>query len=237
MRLILLGAPGAGKGTQAGYLTKHFGIPQVSTGDMLRAAIKSGSELGIAAKKIIDAGELVADDIIIGLVMQRLEDESCRNGCLLDGFPRTIAQADALREHKVAIDAVVEIAVDDDEIIRRVSGRRVHQASGRTYHVEFNPPKTPERDDETGDALVQREDDREETVRKRLAIYHKQTRPLVDYYRTWAETEGSQQQADAAPTSPSYDTLRAPFYISVDGKGEVETVRDTIIAQLQQLAG
>jgi len=182
MRLILLGPPGAGKGTQANFIREKFGIPQISTGDMLRAAVKAGTPLGVAAKKVMDAGQLVSDDIIIGLVQERLKQPDCAKGYLFDGFPRTIPQAEALQAAKVPLDYVLEIDVPDEEIITRMSGRRVHPASGRTYHVKFNPPKTEGRDDVTGEALVQRDDDKEETVRKRLDVYRKQTRPLVDYY-------------------------------------------------------
>jgi adenylate kinase len=183
MRLILLGPPGAGKGTQANFIREKFGIPQISTGDMLRAAVKAGTPLGIAAKKVIDAGQLVSDDIIIGLVLERLKQPDCARGYLFDGFPRTIPQAEALKRENVAIDYVLEIDVPDEEIIARMSGRRVHPASGRVYHVRFNPPKVEGKDDVTGEPLVQREDDREETVRRRLEVYRKQTRPLVEYYK------------------------------------------------------
>ncbi|MCL2830053.1 MAG: adenylate kinase [Betaproteobacteria bacterium] len=186
MRLILLGAPGAGKGTQAQYICEKFGIPQISTGDMLRAAVKAGTPLGIEAKKIMDAGGLVSDDIIIGLVKDRLTRDDCKKGYLFDGFPRTIPQADAMKAANVALDFVLEIDVPDSDIIERMSGRRVHVASGRTYHVRFNPPKTAGKDDLTGEALIQRDDDKEETVRKRLDVYHAQTKPLVDYYSSWA---------------------------------------------------
>jgi len=182
MKLILLGPPGAGKGTQAAALTKKFGIPQISTGDMLRAAVKAGTPLGLAAKKVMDAGQLVSDDIIIGLVQERLKQPDCRPGYLFDGFPRTIPQAEALKAGGVGLDYVLEIDVPDEEIITRMSGRRVHPASGRTYHVKFNPPKAEGRDDVTGEPLVQRDDDKEQTVRHRLEVYRKQTRPLVDFY-------------------------------------------------------
>jgi adenylate kinase len=188
MRLILLGAPGAGKGTQAAFLCQKFGIPQISTGDMLRAAVKAGTDLGLAAKKIMDAGGLVSDDIIIGLVKDRITHADCANGFLFDGFPRTIPQAEAMKLAGVKIDFVLEIDVPDSSIIERMSGRRVHVASGRTYHVTFNPPKVAGKDDATGEDLIQREDDKEETVRKRLDVYHQQTRPLVDYYGKWAAT-------------------------------------------------
>lgn len=182
MRLILLGPPGAGKGTQAAFLTQHFGIPQISTGDMLRAAVKAGTPLGIEAKKVMDAGGLVSDEIIIGLVQDRLKQPDCANGYLFDGFPRTIPQADALKSAGVKLDYVVEIEVPEEDIIERMSGRRVHQPSGRSYHVRFNPPKVEGKDDITGEDLIQRDDDREDTVRNRLNVYRQQTRPLVDYY-------------------------------------------------------
>ena len=184
MKLILLGGPGAGKGTQASFITEKFNIPQISTGDMLRAAVKAGTPLGLEAKKIMDAGELMPDEIITGLVRDRVNEQDCENGYLLDGFPRTIPQADAMREFGIDIDYVVEINVDDNEIIKRMSGRRAHLASGRTYHIVYNPPKQEGIDDVSGEALVQRDDDKEETVRTRLAIYHQQTEPLIDYYKT-----------------------------------------------------
>lgn len=185
MRLILLGPPGAGKGTQAAIITKAFHIPQISTGDMLRAAVKAGTALGLEAKKVMDSGGLVSDDIIIGLVKDRLTHDDCANGYLFDGFPRTIPQAEALKAAGVQIDVVLEIDVPNEDIINRMSGRRVHTASGRTYHIHFNPPKVEGKDDETGEDLIQRDDDREETVRKRLEVYHAQTRQLVDYYGNW----------------------------------------------------
>ncbi len=188
MKLILLGAPGAGKGTQATFISKKFGIPQISTGDMLRAAVKAGTPLGVEAKKIMDAGGLVRDDIIIGLVKERLKEADCQSGYMFDGFPRTIPQADAMKEAGVAIDFVLEIDVPDSEIVGRMSGRRVHVASGRTYHVKFNPPKVEGKDDVTGEPLIQRDDDREETVLKRLDVYHQQTEALVGYYGKWAES-------------------------------------------------
>ena len=188
MKLILLGAPGAGKGTQATFISKKFGIPQISTGDMLRAAVKAGTPLGIEAKKIMDAGGLVRDDLIIGLVKERLKEADCQSGYMFDGFPRTIPQADAMKEAGVAIDFVLEIDVPDSEIVGRMSGRRVHVASGRTYHVKFNPPKVEGKDDVTGEPLIQRDDDREETVLKRLDVYHQQTEALVGYYGKWAES-------------------------------------------------
>ena len=196
MRLILLGPPGAGKGTQANVIKENFGIPQISTGDMLRAAVKAGTPLGLAAKKVMDSGQLVSDDIIIGLVKERLKEPDCTNGYLFDGFPRTIPQAEAMRSSGVAIEYVLEIDVPDAEIITRMSGRRVHPASGRTYHVKFNPPKTPGKDDVSGEDLVQRADDAEETVKSRLQVYHSQTRPLVEYYAKWAAAGDS-----AAPKS------------------------------------
>lgn len=216
MRIILLGPPGAGKGTQAAYLCEAYGIPQISTGDMLRAAVKAGTPLGLEAKKVMDSGGLVSDDIILGLVKERIAEPDCANGFLFDGFPRTIAQADALKDEGVMIDHVVEIKVDDEEIVKRMSGRRVHPASGRVYHVEYNPPKVPGKDDETGEDLVQRDDDQEETVRKRLQVYHEQTRPLVDYYAQWA------QSGDP----------NAPQYVSVEGTGSVDDVQARIRSAL-----
>ncbi|BAL25532.1 adenylate kinase [Azoarcus sp. KH32C] len=186
MRLILLGPPGAGKGTQANFIKEKFGIPQISTGDMLRAAVKAGTPLGIEAKKVMDAGGLVSDDIIIGLVKDRLQQDDCKSGYMFDGFPRTIPQADAMKEAGVPIDFVLEIDVPDSEIVERMSGRRVHVASGRTYHVKYNPPKVAGKDDVTGEDLIQRDDDSEETVKKRLEVYHAQTKPLVEYYTKWA---------------------------------------------------
>ena len=187
MRAILLGGPGSGKGTQARFITEKFGIPQISTGDMLRAAVLEGTPLGMEAKKVMDAGELVSDQIILGLIKDRIVFDDCKNGFLLDGFPRTIAQADGLAEMGINIDHVIELTVDDEEIVRRLSGRRIHLGSGRTYHVEFNPPSRDNLDDETGEPLVQRKDDNEETVRNRLAVYHEQTKPLVGYYREKAQ--------------------------------------------------
>ncbi|NCX44258.1 MAG: adenylate kinase, partial [Betaproteobacteria bacterium] len=203
MRLILLGPPGAGKGTQAAIITKAFHIPQISTGDMLRAAVKAGTALGLEAKKVMDSGGLVSDDIIIGLVKDRLTHDDCANGYLFDGFPRTIPQAEALKAAGVQIDVVLEIDVPNEDIINRMSGRRVHTASGRTYHIHFNPPKVEGKDDETGEDLIQRDDDREETVRKRLEVYHAQTRQLVDYYGNW----------DLSGTSG------APRYRKISGQG------------------
>ena len=216
MKLILLGPPGAGKGTQANFIREKFGIPQISTGDMLRAAVKAGTPLGVAAKKVMDAGQLVSDDIIIGLVQERLKAPDCAKGYLFDGFPRTIPQAEAMRDAAVAIDFVLEIDVPAEEIIVRMSGRRAHLASGRTYHVKFNPPKVEGKDDVTGEPLVQRDDDREETVKKRLDVYQAQTRPLVDFYGRWA-------QSGAAA---------APRYRKISGQGNVETIRDRAIAAL-----
>jgi adenylate kinase len=216
MRLILLGAPGAGKGTQANYIKEKFNIPQISTGDMLRAAVKAGTPLGIAAKQVMDAGGLISDDIIINLVKERIKDTDCANGFLFDGFPRTIPQAQAMKDAGIPIDYVVEIDVADSEIIKRMSGRRVHLASGRTYHVTFNPPKVAGKDDITGEDLVQRPDDVEETVLKRLNVYHDQTKPLVDYYTIWAK---------------SGDT-KAPKCVNVPGVGSVENIRDQIFAAL-----
>jgi len=191
MKMILLGAPGAGKGTQAKYLTQTYGIPQISTGDMLRAAVKAGNEVGLKAKAVMDSGALVTDDIIIALVKDRIAQPDCQDGFLFDGFPRTIPQAEAMRDAGVAIDAVLEIDVPDDEIVRRLSGRRVHLDSGRVYHVEFNPPAKEGVDDDTGEPLVQRDDDKEDTVRKRLAVYHDQTKPLVSFYKDMAEESGT----------------------------------------------
>ncbi len=214
MRLILLGAPGAGKGTQAQFITEKYGIPQISTGDMLRAAVKAKTELGLKAKSVMDAGGLVSDDIIIGLVKERIREADCANGFLFDGFPRTIPQAEAMVDAGVDLDHVVEIAVADDAIVARLSGRRVHPGSGRVYHVQHNPPKREGRDDETGEALVLREDDHEDTVRKRLEIYHSQTSPLVEFY-----------QSMSGP--------RAPAYHRVEGVGSVEDIRRKVFAALQ----
>jgi adenylate kinase len=216
MRLILLGAPGAGKGTQANFIKEKFKIPQISTGDMLRAAVKAGTPLGIAAQKVIDSGNLVSDEIIIGLVKARIGEPDCVNGFLFDGFPRTLPQAKAMKDLGIKIDYVVEIEVDDGEIIKRMSGRRVHMASGRTYHVVFNPPKVEGKDDMTGEDLVQRPDDIEETVIKRLAVYHDQTQPLVEYYRAWEK---------------SGEPL-APKCVNISGSGSVEKIREQIFAAL-----
>ncbi len=216
MRLILLGGPGAGKGTQANYIKEKYGIPQISTGDMLRAQIKAGTELGMKAKAIMDAGGLVSDDIIIGMVKARLTEADCKNGYLFDGFPRTIPQAEAMKAAGVPIDYVVEIDVADEEIVKRMSGRRVHVASGRTYHVVFNPPKVVGKDDATGEDLIQRDDDKEETVKKRLDVYHAQTEPLVKYYGDWGKS----------------GEAGAPKYVKVAGVGKVDGIRDSIFAAL-----
>jgi adenylate kinase len=217
MRLILLGAPGAGKGTQAAYICQKYGIPQISTGDMLRAAVKAGSELGVAAKKVMDAGGLVSDDIIIGLVKERIAQPDCAKGFLFDGFPRTIPQADAMKNAGVKLDLVLEIDVPDEAIIERMSGRLSHAPSGRSYHVKFNPPKVPGVDDVTGEPLVQRDDDKEETVRKRLAVYQSQTRPLVDYYSKWAASGDAQ----------------APRYARIAGLGSVEDITARALRALE----
>jgi adenylate kinase len=216
MRLILLGPPGAGKGTQANYIKEKFNIPQISTGDMLRAAAKAGTPLGIAAKKLMDAGNLVSDGIIISLVKERIKESDCANGFLLDGFPRTIPQAQAIKDAGIDVDFVVEIAVPDSAVIQRMSGRRVHMASGRTYHVAFNPPKVEGKDDITGEELVQRPDDAEDTVIKRLSVYHDQTQPLIDFYTEW------EKSGDA----------KAPKCVKVPGVGGVEKIRDQIFAAL-----
>ena len=216
MRLILLGAPGAGKGTQAAFICEQFAIPQISTGDMLRAAVKTGSALGLAAKKVMDSGALVSDDIIIGLVKERIAAPDCANGFLFDGFPRTIPQAEAMRDAGVKIDVVLEIDVPDAAIIERMSGRRVHAPSGRSYHLRFNPPRVGGRDDATGEELMQRDDDKEETVKKRLAVYQSQTRPLVEYYSRWA-----------ASGDPA-----APRYRKIDGSGSVDDIKARALAAL-----
>ena len=219
MRLILLGGPGAGKGTQANYIKERYQIPQISTGDMLRAAVKAGTELGKKAKAVMDAGQLVPDDVIIGLVKERIKEADCKKGFLFDGFPRTIPQADAMKAAGVPIDAVVDVDVPDAEIVKRMSGRRAHLASGRTYHVIFNPPKVAGKDDVTGEPLVQRDDDKEETVKKRLEVYQSQTEPLIGYYKKWKESGDP----------------KAPQYVKVHGIGKVEEIRDKIFAALDQL--
>jgi adenylate kinase len=216
MRIILLGPPGAGKGTQAAFITERFRIPQISTGDMLRAAVKAGTPIGLAAKKVMDAGQLVSDEIIVVLVKERLQRPDCAGGYLFDGFPRTIPQAESLRAAGIAVDVVLEIAVPDADIIERMSGRRVHLASGRTYHVKFNPPRVAGRDDATGEPLIQRDDDREEVVRERLGVYHAQTSRLIEYYGQWAAT------GDAA----------APRYRRVEGRGTVEEIRQRVFDAL-----
>lgn len=217
MRIILLGPPGAGKGTQASFLTQHFGIVQISTGDMLRAAVRAGTTLGIAAKKVMDTGGLVSDTLIIGLVQERITADDCRQGFLFDGFPRTVPQAEAVRDAGVRIDAVVEIQVPADAIVDRMSGRRVHPASGRSYHLKYNPSKKPGVDDVSGEPLIQRDDDREETVKERLRIYTEQTQPLVAFYRSW----------------PKNSARTAPLYLAVNGEGEVNAVKERIIAGLK----
>ena len=217
MRLILLGPPGAGKGTQANFIKEKFGIPQISTGDMLRAAVKAGTPLGLEAKKVMDAGGLVSDDIIIGLVKDRLQQDDCKAGYMFDGFPRTLPQADAMKDAGVAIDFVLEIDVPDAEIVERMSGRRAHLASGRTYHVKYNPPKVEGKDDVTGEDLVQRDDDKEETVRKRLDVYHSQTKPLVEYYSKWAAS------GDA----------KAPKVRKISGLGAVDAITANAFAALK----
>jgi adenylate kinase len=219
MRLILLGGPGAGKGTQANYIKENYQIPQISTGDMLRAALKAGTDLGLKAKEYMDSGGLVPDDVIIGLVKERIKESDCKKGFLFDGFPRTIPQADAMKEAGVPIDAVVDIDVPDEEIIKRMSGRRVHLASGRTYHVVFNPPRKEGKDDVTGEPLIQRDDDQEATVRKRLEVYHNQTEPLIDYYKSWRNS----------------GKAGAPQYIRIVGVGKVEKIRDQIFTALDNL--
>ncbi|MDD1966863.1 adenylate kinase [Pseudomonas sp. NPDC090203] len=214
MRVILLGAPGAGKGTQATFITEKFGIPQISTGDMLRAAVKAGTELGLKAKSVMDSGGLVSDDLIIGLIKDRLSQPDCANGCLFDGFPRTIPQAEALKNAGLAIDHVVEIKVDDEEIVQRISGRRVHEGSGRVYHTVYNPPKVEGKDDVTGEDLVQRKDDVEETVRHRLSVYHAQTEPLVEFYKKLEEKDGT------------------PKFSSIPGVGSVKEITAKVSAAL-----
>ena len=217
MRIILLGPPGAGKGTQAGFITKRYGIPQVSTGDMLRAAVKAGTPLGVAAKKIMDSGGLVGDEIIINLVKERLTQPDCASGYLFDGFPRTIPQAQAMKDADVSLDAVLEITVPDEDIIDRMSGRRVHVASGRTYHMKFNPPKFADKDDVTGEPLIQRDDDQESTVRKRLEVYHSQTKPLVKFYQDWSAT----------------GDRRAPRFVTVAGVGSVDAITQRVLDALK----
>ena len=214
MRLILLGAPGAGKGTQATFICQKFGIPQISTGDMLRAAVKAGTELGLIAKSVMDSGGLVSDDLIINLVKERISQQDCKNGFLFDGFPRTIPQAEALVKNGVELDHVIEIAVDDEEIVQRIAGRRVHEASGRVYHTIYNPPKVEGKDDVTGEELIQRKDDTEETVRHRLSVYHSQTKPLVAFYQNLAETQGK------------------PKYSHIEGVGSVEAITGKVLEAL-----
>lgn len=218
MRVILLGAPGAGKGTQARFITEHYKIPQISTGDMLRAAVKAGTPLGLKVKEVMASGGLVSDETIIALVQERIKEKDCENGFLFDGFPRTIPQAEALKSANVKIDYVVEINVEDEAIVSRLSGRRVHEGSGRVYHIQHNPPKTSGVDDVTGEPLVQREDDLEETVRKRLEVYHSQTAPLVHYYQDWAKR----------------DAAAAPRYVRVEGVGSVEDIRGKVFSALDQ---
>ena len=213
MRIILLGPPGAGKGTQAAQIREAYSIPQISTGDMLRAAVKAGSELGLRVKKVMDAGELVSDELILGLVRERIREPDCRNGYLFDGFPRTIAQAEGMRKMGIDVDYVMEIHVPDEEIVRRMSGRRVHPGSGRTYHVVFNPPRVAGKDDATGEPLIQRDDDTEETVRKRLQVYHSQTAPLIDYYSKVAPGKG-------------------PGYVRIEGTGSVDEITRRALAAL-----
>lgn len=217
MRLILLGAPGAGKGTQAQFICEHFDIPQISTGDMLRAAVKEESELGLKVKEIMNSGGLVSDDIIISLVKERIAQPDCANGFLFDGFPRTIPQADAMKDANVKLDHVLEVAVDDEEIVKRLAGRRVHPGSGRVYHVDYQPPKEEGKDDVTGEAIVLRDDDQESTVRNRLSVYHEQTEPLVKYYREWAQQ----------------DPQSAPAYHRVEGTGSVESIRQQVLTALE----
>lgn len=217
MRIILIGPPGAGKGTQANYIKEEFGIPQISTGDMLRAAVSAGTSLGKELKTIMDSGQLVSDELILQLVKERIAEDDCRQGYLFDGFPRTIAQADGMKANGIEIDHVVELRVDDSDIIQRMSGRRIHPGSGRSYHVMFNPPKVPDRDDVTGEPLVQRDDDKEKTVQKRLQVYHEQTAPLIDYYSKWAASGAD----------------RAPKYSVIDGSGGVDEIRRKIVSILR----
>ncbi len=216
MKLILLGPPGAGKGTQANLIKEAFNIPQISTGDMLRAAVKAGSELGKQAKKIMDAGDLVSDDLILALVRERIKQPDCAKGYMFDGFPRTLAQADGMKASGIDVDYVVELQVPDEEIVRRMAGRRVHPGSGRTYHIQFNPPKVAGKDDVTGEALIQRDDDVEETVRKRLRVYHSQTAPLIKYYKEWAAAGDK----------------RAPKHVGIDGSGDVNQITKQVLSAL-----
>jgi len=218
MKIILLGPPGAGKGTQANFIKQEFGIPQISTGDILRAEVRAGTNRGLQLKKIMDAGQLVSDDLILEIIKVRITAEDCRNGYLFDGFPRTVAQADGMKANNIDVDGVVELQVDDAEIIRRMSGRRVHPGSGRSYHVIFNPPRMEGRDDVTGEALIQRDDDKEETVMKRLEIYHSQTSPLIEYYSNRAKNTDK----------------NAPHYYRIDGNADVNHIRDEIISRLKQ---
>lgn len=217
MRIMLLGGPGAGKGTQAQRLMAHFKIPQISTGDMLRAAVAAGTELGKNAKKIMDSGQLVSDDIIIALVKERLQQADCAEGFLFDGFPRTLVQAEALKTAGIHLDQVVELAVDDEEIVKRLSGRRIHQPSGRVYHIETHPPKVEGQDDQTGEPLIQRDDDREETIRQRLRVYHAQTAPLIGYYQKWAQS----------------GDMNAPAFHRIDGQGDMNTVFKAVLEAIQ----
>jgi adenylate kinase len=221
MRIILLGLPGAGKGTQAQFLIARYGIPQISTGSMLRAEIEAGSALGQAARKYMDAGNLVPDQLVTDMVSKRIAEPDCKNGFIIDGFPRTVAQAEVLRKCGIHIDFVIEIEVGDSEILRRMSGRRVHPASGRTYHIEFNPPRVPGKDDITGEPLVQRPDDNEETVKRRIASYHEVTKPLINYYLQWAES----------------GDRHAPRYVNIYGRGSIEHIRDKMFAALKQYSG
>lgn len=218
MRIILLGSPGAGKGTQAKFITGHYHIPQISTGDMLRTAVNQGTAVGLQAKAMMDAGQLVPDAVIIALVEDRISKADCKNGFLFDGFPRTLPQAEAIRKNHIFIDFVIEIAVDDEEIVRRLSGRRIHLGSGRIYHLTYNPPRIPNKDDVTGEDLVQREDDCEETVRERLQVYRRQTKPLIDYYQNWQRRDDS----------------GAPRFIEINGQAEVLEVRNRILTELNK---
>ena len=217
MRVILIGPPGAGKGTQANFIKQEFGIPQISTGDMLRAAVSAGSPLGKELKKVMDSGQLVSDELILQLVKERVAEEDCRRGYLFDGFPRTIAQAEGMKANGIEVDHVIELQVDDNDIVQRMSGRRIHPGSGRSYHVVFNPPKVPDKDDVTGEPLVQRDDDKEKTVQKRLQVYHEQTAPLIDYYSNWAASGAD----------------KAPKYSVIDGSGDVDKIRLEIISVLR----